>query len=53
MKIELSQSEVSKIIANHFMNSPHFPDTDKLRVKFVVERNWLDIDTLSCVIEEV
>lgn len=53
MKIELSQYEVSKIIANHFMNSPHFPDTDELRIKFVVERDWLGVDTLSCVVEEV
>ena len=53
MKIELSQCEVSEIIANHFMNSPQFPNTDKLRVRFIVERNWFGRDTLSCVIEEV
>ena len=53
MKIELSQYEVSEIIANHFMNSPQFPDANKLRVRFVVEPNWLGRDTLSCVIEEV
>ena len=32
MKIELSQYEVSEIIANHFMNSPQFPDTNELKV---------------------
>ncbi len=53
MKIELSQYEVSKIIADHFMNSPQFPNTDELRVKFTVDRNWLGRDTLSCTIEEV
>lgn len=53
MKIELSQCEVSEIIANHFMNSPQFPNADALRIRFVVERNWFDEDTLSCVIEEV
>lgn len=53
MKIELSQCEVSEIVANHFMNSPQFPDTDELRVRFVVERNWFGKDTLSCIIEEV
>ena len=53
MKIELSQCEVSEIVANHFMNSPHFPDTNELRVRFVVERNWLGVSTLSCVVEEV
>ena len=53
MKIELSQYEVSEIIANHFMNSPQFPDTNELRVRFVVERNWFGRDVLSCVVEEV
>ena len=53
MKIELSQYEVSEIIANHFMNSPQFPDTNELRVRLVVESNWFGKDTLSCVIEEV
>jgi hypothetical protein len=53
MKIELSQREVSEIIANHFMNSPQFPNTDELRVKFTVERNWFGRDTLSCIVEEV
>ena len=53
MKIELSQYEVSEIIANHFMNSPQFPDTDELRVRFTVDRNWFGRDTLSCTVEEV
>ena len=53
MKIELSQCEVSEIIANHFMNSPQFPDADALRITFTVDRNWFDEDTLSCTIEEV
>jgi hypothetical protein len=53
MKIELSQCEVSEIIANHFMNSPQFPNTDELRIRFVVERNWFGGDTLSCIVEEV
>ena len=53
MKIELSQCEVSEIIANHFMNSPQFPNTDELRIRFVIERNWFDENTLSCIIEEV
>lgn len=53
MKIELSQCEVSEIIANHFMNSPQFPNTDELRVRFVVEQNWFGRDTLSCIVEEV
>lgn len=53
MKIELSQCEVSEIVANHFMNSPHFPDTDELRVRFTVDRNWFGRDTLSCTVEEV
>ena len=53
MKIELSQCEVSEIIANHFMNSPQFPNADTLRIRFVVEHNWFDEDTLNCVIEEV
>ena len=53
MKIELSQYEVSEIIANHFMNSPQFSDTNELRVRFVVELNWFCRDVLSCVIEDV
>ena len=53
MKIELSRYEVSEIIANHFMNSPQFPDTNELEVTFIIERNWLGIDTLSCTVEEV
>ena len=53
MKIELSQYEVSEIIANHFMNSPQFPDTNELRVIFTVDRNWFGRDTLSCTVEEV
>ena len=53
MKIELSQYEISKIIAEHFMNSPQFPDTDELRVRFTVDRNWFGGDTLSYVVEEV
>ena len=53
MKIELSQYEVSKIIAVHFMNSPQFPDTDELRITFTVNRNCFGRDTLSCTIEEV
>ena len=53
MKIELSQYEVSEIIANHFMNSSQFPDTNELRVIFMVDRNWFGRDTLSCTVEEV
>lgn len=53
MKIELSQCEVSEIIANHFMNSPQFSDADELRITFTVEHNWFGKDTLNCTIEEV
>jgi hypothetical protein len=53
MKIELSQQEVSEIVANHFMNGPQFPDTDKLRIRFVVEHDWFGTDTLSCIVEEI
>ena len=53
MKIELSQCEVSEIIANHFMNSPQFPNADALRVVFTVDHNWFGEGTLTCTIEEV
>ena len=53
MKIELSQYEVSKIIAEHFMNSPQFSEADELLIKFKVERNFFGEDKLVCTVEEV